>query len=175
MKVLTKEKLFETAGCPKRVSAIESIDKFIIWRTNHIDDLQYFKQLARDGVLNRKELSEGIQEEQNTSFPRSTLHESNGNKWIVLLLQNLEDYLRYIDVLPQITAQAEEAFKKGSKNTPKTHNSSKQKASRDAKRIQTLEEENIQLKARLSKLENENTVKQNIYADLATMGADFGI
>lgn len=170
--LLNKEQLFSQLEKPMSSSALISIDKFIAWRDSKtFDD---FTQIEHRGILNRKDIASQIQEEQRTTFPKSHL---NDNKWVKALLTNLEDYLRNNNVLPQLTTDAKEENKKGAEDNPRTHNSNKRKEIQNSKRVTELEELVLQQKERIRQLEQKNAAhatKANIYAELATMGAEFG-
>ena len=165
----TKEQVFEKLGKPDSPDAVASVEKFIKWRD--CETFEDFIQIEWRGSLKSKDIASQIEEEQNTKFAKSALTQ---NKWVRHLREELEDYLRGEGVLPDQTKKAKEEDKKGRHDNPKTHNSNKRQASLDANRLKDLEEENMQLKARLAKLEDDINVKKNIYADLAEMGADFG-
>lgn len=170
--LLTSDQLFDNFGNPASPSAIETIHKFIQWRDSK--EQQDFIQLVHRGKLKRKDIAIQIQEEQNTKFPKSTL---NDNKWVKTLLDELENHLRVESVLPPLTDVAKTEDKKGTSDNPINYDSRKRKAIQDAKRVSELQEVVLQQKARIKQLERQiehQASKENIYAELASMGASFG-
>lgn len=168
----SKPQIFLTLGEPDSLDAAISVDKFISWRDSKNDN--YFIQIEYRGSLKRKDIALNIQEEQETKFGKSALTQ---NKWITFLLEELEDHLREKGVLPDLTTEAREDAKKGTKDNPKQYDKSQHKAAQDAKRLAQLQQANLQQQARIMELErllDSNTTKSNIYAELAELGADFG-
>lgn len=162
------EQLFPELGREPTDSALTTIERFIVWRDSV--ELKDFIDFERNGKLVAKWVADGIREKVEV-FPKSHLSD---NPWVKALYNELEDHLRENDVLPDLTPEAKAEAKKGTEDNPKTHDSSQRKAVCDENHLKALEEENMQLKARLAQLEEQANLAVNIYADLAEMGADFG-
>lgn len=171
IKLFTKEEVFKKLGYPDKQSAITTVEKFIAWRDSKT--FEDFIQIENRGNLKSKDIYTQIQEEQKTTFPKSQLTQ---NKWVRFLRKQLEDYLRENNVLPPITEEAKEENNRGTKDNPKHHKSNDKKIIQDAKRVAELQEVVLKQKARIAELEcsiESQVTKQNIYAELAAMGASF--
>ncbi|MGU5807639.1 VPA1267 family protein, partial [Aeromonas veronii] len=82
-----------------------------------------------------------------------------------LFALSLEDGLRTQGVLPPLTAQA-----KASSDNPKTYDPTAHRRQLDAKRVSTLEQENIELKAQLKELKTKLERFGELSETLAEMG-----
>ncbi len=172
IKLSTEQEAYDKLGHPKSADAIKSVQCFINWRDNKTDDA--FIQMEYRGSLKSKDIALQIQEGQDTTFSTSSL---TANKWVRYLREELEEHLRNKDVLPPLTIEAKTEKAKGSKENPKKYDRMQRKAAQDAKRLAEIQEECLQQKARIRELEGlleSRNTRENIYADLAKMGANFG-
>ena len=165
----TKADLFQRMGEPKSADAVNSVDRFITWRDKQTPN--DFIQIEYRGSLKSKDIASQIMETTGEKFAQSALTQ---NVWVKSLRNELEEHLRDLGILPEKTQAAKAEAAKGGEDNPKTHDATKRRDMLDKKRLKDLEEENIQLKARIAKLEDVVQIKKNLYADLAEMGAEFG-
>ena len=163
-----KEKIFDQLGTPKSPDAIRTVENFLDWRDVVTND--ELIQMVYRGNLKTTAIATSIQDKLGISFGKSALTQ---NDWVKALRVEFEDYLREKSVLPELSNEAKEEASKGSQENPKNYDSKKQQSIRDAMRLKALEEENMQLKQRLERIESERMTKQSIYADLAEFGANF--
>jgi hypothetical protein len=115
--------------------AVQNLEAFLTWQATLSDDS--FKQIVYRGALSRVEIAKAC------SFSKSVLQQ---NPKIKEDLAKLEDGLRTRGVLPQLTEKA-----KVEQAEPKQHDRTSRKATTDAKRIAQLEQEVLELKARLKR------------------------
>jgi hypothetical protein len=129
-------------------AAQKNLEAFIQW-TATMDDEDY-KQIIYRGKLSRSEIIKGC------SFGTSALRQ---NPKIKTALAELETNLQERGVLPQLTDKA-----KVEQAEPKQHDRTSRKAATDAKRIAQLEQEVLELKARLKR-----------YGDLSEVLLEMGV
>lgn len=115
--------------------AEQNLEAFMTWQATLSDEC--FKQITSRGALNRGEIVKAC------NFGRSALQQ---NPKIKEALAELEGGLRKRGVLPQLTEKA-----KTEQSQPKQHDRTSRKAATDAKRIAQLEQEVLELKARLKR------------------------
>lgn len=122
--------------------AEHNLETFLTWQATLSDDC--FKQIIFRGSLNRGEIA------KSCNFGKSALQQ---NPQIKEALAKLEDGLRTRGVLPQLTDKAKIEL-----NQPKQHDRTSRKAATDAKRIAQLEQEVLELKARLKRYDDLSEV-----------------
>ncbi|MFT6132548.1 MAG: hypothetical protein ACJAW2_001270 [Shewanella sp.] len=115
--------------------AEQNLETFITWQTTLSDDC--FKQMIFRGALNKVEIAKAC------NFGKSALQQ---NPQIKEALAKLEGSLRKRGILPKLTDKA-----KVEQSQPKQHDRTSRKAATDAKRIAQLEQEVLELKARLKR------------------------
>lgn len=114
-------------------SGEQSIEAFVAWQsTMTADD---YRQITFRGSLNRGEIAKGC------GFAKSVLQQ---NPEVKRLLEKLEESLRQQKVLPELTDDAKTAAKQ-----PKQYDKTASKRGRESKRVSELEQEVLELKARL--------------------------
>jgi hypothetical protein len=128
--------------------AEQNLEAFIQWTATMDDD--GYKQIIHRGKLSRGEIATGC------DFGRSAL---NQNPKIKTALAELETNLQERGVLPNLTVKA-----KAEQAEPKQHDRTTRKAATDAKRIAQLEQEVLELKARLKR-----------YGDLSEVLLEMGV
>jgi hypothetical protein len=128
--------------------AEQNLETFITWKATLSDDC--FKQIIFRGWLSRVEIAKAC------NFGKSALQQ---NPQIKEALTKLEDGLRQRGVLPQLTEKA-----KAVQAEPKQHDRTSRKAATDAKRIAYLEQEVLELQARLKR-----------YRDLSEVLLEMGV
>lgn len=119
-----------------------NLDSFIIWQASMTDE--GFSQIVFRGCLNRGEIAKAC------GFGKSAL---NQNPQIKSALQALEDDLRTRNILPQLTEKAEVT-----KADPKQYDKTASKRIREAKRVAELEQNVLELEARLKRFEELSEV-----------------
>ncbi|EPF7652863.1 VPA1267 family protein [Vibrio vulnificus] len=117
--------------------AQENLKAFEIWEATQTDD--DLKQIVFRGQLNRIEVAKGI------GCGKSALYQ---NPDLKKALEALEDELRAKGVLPPLTDAA-----KNNADKPKSYDNTANRKLLDSKRVSSLEAENIELKAKVSELE----------------------
>ena len=124
--------------------AAENIDLFEGWiaRQTNAD----FKNLVRRGQLNRQEVA------QQVGFAKSVLRQ---NPAVKARLERLEDDLRPIGILPE---KKEQRFKEEKENKPKKYDVEAGQRSNDKRRLQELEAQCLELKAKLKRYEELSEV-----------------
>lgn len=124
--------------------AAENIDLFESWiaRQTNAD----FKNLVRRGQLNRQEVASQV------GFAKSVLRQ---NPAVKARLERLEDDLRRIGILPEKTEQRVQQEKE---NKPKKYDVEASQRSYDKRRLQELEAQNLELKAKLKRYEELSEV-----------------
>lgn len=124
--------------------AAENIDLFENWiaRQTNAD----FKNITRRGQLNRQEIA------YQTGFAKSVLQQ---NPSVKARLERLEDDLREKGILPQKTEQRVQQEKE---NKPKKYDGEASRRSYDKRRLQELEAQNLELKAKLKRYEELSEV-----------------
>lgn len=135
--------------------AKETVKAFELWMATQTDDS--YRQLGYRGSLSRSEITKAI------GCGRSALVQ---NPELRRQLQQLEDRLREHGVLPPLTAQAI-----ASTDHPKAYDPTAHRRLLDAKRVSTLEKENIELKAQLRELK----AKLERFGELSETLAEMGI
>lgn len=120
-----------------RQRAEQNIAAFEAWVATQSDE--DFAQIIFQGKLNRMEVAKGV------GFGKSSL---NQNPALRKRLKELEEHLRERGVLPPLTEKA-----KVQANQPKEYDNKAARRILDTKRTSQLEQENIELKARVQELE----------------------
>ena len=115
-----------------------------------------FKQIIFQGQLNRGEIAKAV------GCGKSALSQ---NPELRKHLKSLEDSLREKGVLPPLTAQA-----KASTDSPKVYDPTAHRRQLDSKRVSTLEQENIELKAKVNELQRRLERYGELSETLAEMG-----
>lgn len=135
--------------------ARQNLASFQNWAATQTDE--DFEQIVHRGQLNRGEVAKSI------GIGKSALRQ---NPAIKKALETLEQELRDRGVLPPLTetAQAQRA-------APKAYDSTVNRRTLESKRLSTLEQENIELKARVKTLE----AKLKRYGELSEVLAEFGV
>lgn len=134
--------------------AQQNLEAFDVWKATQTDD--DFKQIAFRGQLNRIEVAKAI------GCGKSAL---NQNPALKKALNGLEDELRDRGVLPPLT----ESSKKNA-DKPKAYDNTATRRLLDAKRLSSLEAENIELKAKVKALEAKLERFGELSDTLAEMG-----
>ncbi|OOF29096.1 VPA1267 family protein [Salinivibrio sp. IB872] len=135
--------------------ARENLVAFQRWAATQTDD--DFKQIVFRGQLNRGEVAKAI------GIGKSALRQ---NPAIKSALEHLETDLREKGVLPPLTESA-----KQQRSEPKPYDASAKQRSLESKRLSVLEQENIELKARVATLE----AKLKRYGELSEVLTEFGV
>ena len=125
------------------------------WAATQTDE--DFQQIVHRGQLNRGELAKAI------GIGKSALRQ---NPAIKKALDSLEQNLRERDVLPPLTEEASAQMSK-----PKRYDPSVNKQALESRRLSALEQENIELKARVATLES----KLRRYGELSEVLTEFGV
>ncbi|MDF0750857.1 VPA1267 family protein [Marinobacter sp. 71-i] len=135
--------------------ARQNLTSFQSWVATQTDD--DFTQIVHRGQLNRGEVAKAI------GIGKSALRQ---NPAIKEALEALEQCLRDRGVLPPLTdiAQSRRA-------EPKPYDASVNKQTMETRRLSALEQENIELKARVATLEG----KLRRYGELSEVLTEFGV
>ena len=134
--------------------AKETVRAFELWTATQTDDS--YRQIIHRGNLSRGEIAKAI------DCGRSALAQ---NPELRKQLQQLEDSLREKGVLPPFTTQV-----KTNTNAPKVYDPTAHRRLLDTKRISTLEQENIELKAQVKELKSRLELFGELSETLAEMG-----
>ncbi len=135
--------------------ARQNLSAFQTWVATQTDD--DFKQIVFRGQLNRGEVAKAI------GIGKSALRQ---NPAIKTALENLEQNLRDRGVLPELTETAQ-----AQRSEPKRYDPSINQRAMEARRLSVLEQENIELKARVATLE----AKLKRYGELSEVLTEFGV
>lgn len=135
--------------------ARQNLSAFQNWVATQTDD--DFKQIVFRGQLNRGEVAKAI------GIGKSALRQ---NPAIKTALENLEQSLRDRGVLPELTETAQ-----AQRSEPKRYDPSVNQRAMESRRLSVLEQENIELKARVSTLE----AKLKRYGELSEVLTEFGV
>ena len=135
--------------------ARQNLSAFQSWVATQTDD--DFKQIVFRGQLNRGEVAKAI------GIGKSALRQ---NPAIKTALENLEQNLRDRGVLPELTETAQ-----AQRSEPKRYDPSVNQRAMESRRLSMLEQENIELKARVSTLE----AKLKRYGELSEVLTEFGV
>ncbi|WP_431474599.1 VPA1267 family protein [Marinobacter sp. KM021] len=135
--------------------ARENLVAFQRWAVTQTDD--DFKQIVSRGQLNRGEVANAI------GIGKSALRQ---NPAIKTALEHLETDLRERGVLPPLLESAQQQ-----RSAPKPYDASANQRSLQSKRLSVLEQENIELKARVATLE----AKLKRYGELSEVLTEFGV
>lgn len=119
--------------------AQQNLAAFRAWVATQTDE--DFKQIIFKGQLKRGEIAKSV------GCGKSAL---NQNPALRQDLAKLETELRNKGILPQLSQAAKESAK-----VPQKYDNTANRKSLDAKRLADLEAENIELKAKIKKLEND--------------------
>lgn len=138
-----------------RERARQNLSAFQSWEATQTDD--DFKQIIFRGQLNRGEVAKAI------GVGKSALRQ---NPAIKTALENLEQNLRDRGVLPELTETAQ-----AQRSEPKRYDPSVNQRAMESRRLSVLEQENIELKARVATLE----AKLKRYGELSEVLAEFGV
>jgi len=135
--------------------ARQNLSAFQSWVATQTDD--DFKQIVFRGQLNRGEVAKAI------GIGKSALRQ---NPAIKTALENLEQNLRDRGVLPGLTETAQ-----AQRSEPKRYDPSANQRAMESRRLSVLEQENIELKARVATLE----AKLKRYGELSEVLTEFGV
>jgi len=135
--------------------ARQNLSTFQSWVATQTDD--DFKQIIFRGQLNRGEVAKAI------GIGKSALRQ---NPAIKTALENLEQNLRDRGVLPDLTETAQ-----AQRSEPKRYDPSVNQRAMESRRLSVLEQENIELKARVATLE----AKLKRYGELSEVLTEFGV
>ena len=135
--------------------ARQNLSAFQSWVATQTDD--DFKQIIFRGQLNRGEVAKAI------GIGKSALRQ---NPAIKTALDNLEQNLRDRGVLPELTETAQ-----AQRSEPKRYDPSVNQRAMESRRLSVLEQENIELKARVATLE----AKLKRYGELSEVLTEFGV
>lgn len=135
--------------------ARQNLSAFQSWVATQTDD--DFKQIIFRGQLNRGEVAKAI------GIGKSALRQ---NPAIKMALENLEQSLRDRGVLPELTETAQ-----AQRSEPKRYDPSINQRAMESRRLSVLEQENIELKARVATLE----AKLKRYGELSEVLTEFGV
>lgn len=135
--------------------ARQNLSAFQSWVATQTDD--DFKQIVFRGQLNRGEVAKAI------GIGKSALRQ---NPAIKSALENLEQSLRDRGVLPELTETAW-----AQRSEPKRYDPSVNQRAMETRRLSVLEQENIELKARVATLE----AKLKRYGELSEVLTEFGV
>lgn len=135
--------------------ARQNLGAFQSWVATQTDD--DFKQIIFRGQLNRGEVAKAI------GIGKSALRQ---NPAIKTALENLEQSLRDRGVLPELTETAQ-----AQRSEPKRYDPSVNQRAMESRRLSVLEQENIELKARVTTLE----AKLKRYGELSEVLTEFGV
>ncbi|EOB6052497.1 VPA1267 family protein [Escherichia coli] len=135
--------------------ARQNLSAFQSWVATQTDD--DFKQIIFRGQLNRGEVAKAI------GIGKSALRQ---NPAIKTALENLEQNLRNRGVLPELTETAQ-----AQRSEPKRYDPSVNQRAMESRRLSVLEQENIELKARVATLE----AKLKRYGELSEVLTEFGV
>jgi len=120
----------------------ESVASFVVWEKSMTNS--GFKQIVYRGQLSRTEVAKGC------GFAKSVLTQNPG---VRKMLADLENRLREIGVLPKATEAKIEADSK-----PKKYDSQINNRNQEQNRLRKLEQENLELKVKLRRLEELSEV-----------------
>ena len=134
--------------------AKEIVRAFKLWMATQTED--DYQQIIHRGNLSRVEIAKAI------GCGRSALVQ---NPELRRQLQQLEDNLRSQRVLPPLTDKA-----KVSDDKPKEYDTTAHRRQLDSRRVSTLEQENIELKAKVNELQKRLERYGELSDTLAEMG-----
>lgn len=135
--------------------ARENLDSFCAWiATQSSED---FKQIVHRGQLNRGEIAKAI------GIGKSALRQ---NPAIKERLEALENDLRRRDVLPPLTINAS-----AEKHNPKRYDQIENRRAVESRRLSKLEQENIELKAKVEELK----AKLERFGEMSEVLSEFGV
>ena len=137
-----------------RQKALENLKAFKVWEATQTDD--DLKQIVFRGQLNRIEVAQRI------GCGKSALYQ---NPDLKKALEALEDELRGKGVLPPLADAA-----KNNADKPKAYDNTANRKLLDSKRVSSLEAENIELKAKVSELEQRLERFGELSETLSEMG-----
>lgn len=120
----------------------ESVASFVAWEKSMTNS--GFKQIVYRGNLSRTDVAKGC------GFAKSVLTQ---NPEVRKMLEGLENRLRETGVLPKATEAKVEADSK-----PKKYDGQKNKLNQEQNRLRKLEQENLELKAKLRRFEELSEV-----------------
>lgn len=135
--------------------ARQNLTSFHSWVATQTDD--DFTQIVHRGQLNRGEVAKAI------GIGKSALRQ---NPALKQALDKLEQDLRDRGVLPPLTETAQ-----AQRSEPKPYDPSVNRRAMESKRLSALEQENIELKARVATLE----AKLRRYGELSEVLTEFGV
>ncbi len=133
--------------------AEQNLAAFITWSATQSDE--DFKQIIFRGQLNRGEVAKAV------GCGKSAL---NQNPELRKQVKALEDKLRNRGVLPQFTGKAIKADKS------KEYDNTVNRRTMDSRRVSSLEQENIELKAKVNELKSKLERFGELSETLAEMG-----
>lgn len=135
--------------------ARQNLSAFLSWAATQTDD--DFKQIVFRGQLNRGEAAKAI------GIGKSALRQ---NPALKKALEKLEQDLRDRGVLPPLTENAQ-----AQRSESKRYDPSVNQRAMESRRLSVLEQENIELKARVATLE----AKLKRYGELSEVLTEFGV
>lgn len=135
--------------------AKQNVESFKSWAAAMRDE--DFVQIVYRGQLNRNEVAKGV------NCARSALRQ---NPRLANMLAELEDSLRQRGVLPDLSNQAA-----SEENKPVRHDQNARRQAQEAKRAAKLEQENLELKAKIKALERQ----LSRYVELSEALGEYGI
>lgn len=135
--------------------ARENLDSFQVWVATQTDE--DFKQIIHRGQLNRGEVAKAI------GIGKSALRQ---NPAIKEHLKILENDLRERGVLPPLTGEAQVQ-----RLAPKRYDQTENRRVTESRRLSQLEQENVELKAKVTELE----AKLKRYGELSEVLSEFGV
>ncbi|MFH6563273.1 VPA1267 family protein [Aeromonas caviae] len=134
----------------KSFSGEKSVQAFIAWSAAMRDD--DYRQIVFRGSLNRGEIAKGC------GIAKAALRQ---NPQVKILLEQLEIDLRQRGVLPELTEEAKTAA-----TEPKLYDRTVAKRARESKRVAELEQQVLELRARLKRFEELSEVLTEMGIDL---------
>jgi hypothetical protein len=137
-----------------RQKAEQNLAAFITWSATQSDE--DFKQIIFRGQLNRGEVAKAV------GCGKSAL---NQNPELRKQVKVLEDNLRDRGVLPQLTGKAVKEAEKS-----KEYDNTINRRTMDSRRVSSLEQENIELKAKVNELKSKLERFGELSETLAEMG-----
>jgi hypothetical protein len=132
------------------VAGQKSVEAFMAWSATMNDD--DYRQIVFRGSLNRTEVAKGC------GIAKAALRQ---NPQVKKLLEQLESDLRSRQVLPLMTEKAKVAS-----TQPKQYDQTASKRARESKRVAELEQEVLELRARLKRFEELSEVLTEMGMDL---------
>ena len=134
--------------------AQQNLDAFEAWAATQSDE--DFKQIINQGKLHRGEIAKAI------GCSRSALTQ---NPKLKRAVERVENELRDRGISPPLTQEALQSV-----NKPKKYDNTASRRALDSKRLSSLEAENIELKGKVTELENKLKRFGELNETLAELG-----